>query len=78
MIHVSLTSEFPWQRNDTHYVFYTPLYFSVPGIFRKSLELVPPFVASFMGKFEQFLWERFGDILERRVKGTQLADTHAH
>ena len=55
MIHVSLKSEFPWQRNDTHYVFYTPLYFSVPGIFRKSLELVPPFVASFMGKFEQFL-----------------------
>ena len=32
-------------------------------------ELVPPFTASIVAKFEQFLWERFGNILKRSFKG---------
>ena len=34
-----------------------------------SRELVPPFAASITAKFERFLWERFGNILERSFKG---------
>ena len=38
--------------------------------FQKSLrELVPPLVASVVAKFEQILWERFGNILQQSLKG---------
>ena len=33
------------------------------------MELAPPFAASIMAKFEQFLRERFGSILKRGFKG---------
>ena len=40
MIYVLMTSELPWQRNDTITIFYLPLYFSVPGVsfFQKSIK----------------------------------------
>ena len=46
---------------------YLPLYFSIPGVFfaNRLMELAPPFAASIMAKFEQFLRERFGSILKR-------------
>ena len=57
-------------------VFHLPLYFSVFGsFFRNRLrELLPPLVASIMAKFEQILWERFGNILERSFKGHQTGE----
>ena len=30
---------------------------------------MPPLVASVMAKFEQILWERFGNILKQSFKG---------
>jgi len=51
----------------TDYFFYLPLYFSA-FFFRNSLkgaELVPPFAASIMAKFEHLLWKGVGNILKR-------------
>ena len=62
MIHVLLTSELPWQHNDAITSF-TYLCIS------RYLELVLPLVASVMAKFEQILWERFGNILKQSFKG---------
>ena len=39
-----------------------------------SRELVPPFAASITAKFERFLWERFGNILERSFKGLKNSE----
>ena len=54
MIDLFLTSELSLR-------FYLPLYFSVPGVFfflrNRLKKLVPPLVASILGKFEQILWE---------------------
>ena len=47
VIHLSLTSEFPWRNNDVITFFYLPLYFSVPGIFifrNRLTELVSPLI----------------------------------
>ena len=71
MIHVLLTSELPWQNNDAITPF-TCFCISryLEFFFRNRLrELVPPLVASVMPKFEQILWERFGNILEQGFKG---------
>ena len=56
--------------------FYLPLYFSVPGAFieNRLKELVPIFATSIMAKFEKFLWERFGNILERSFKGYKSSE----
>ena len=57
MIHVLLTWELFWQRNDAITFFYFHLYFSVLGAFFKNhfKKLVPPLVGSIMAKFEQML-----------------------
>ena len=42
------------------------VFFGSKGFFWNRLtELVPPLVASVMAKFEQTLWERFGNILKQ-------------
>ena len=71
MIHVLLTSALPWQHNDAITVFtyfcitrYKELFFRV-----RSRELVLPLVASVVAKFEQVLWERFGNILNQGFEG---------
>ena len=63
MIHVLLTSALSWQHNDAITFLNLPLYFSVEGIFFRNRlrELVPPLVASVVAKFEQILWQRFGN-----------------
>ena len=55
----------------------TPLRFLLAFVFlgtwsfftNRLRELVPPLVASVMAKFEQILWERFGNILKQSFKG---------
>ena len=43
--------------------------------FQKLLrELVPPLVASVVAKFEQILWERFGNILQQSLKGHKKSE----
>ena len=37
-------------------------------------KLVPPLVASIMAKFEEILWERFGNLLEQSFKGHQTCE----
>ena len=53
--------------------FFLPLCFSVPDsffFFQKTLgNLISLFAASIRAKFEQVLWERFGNISERSFKG---------
>ena len=50
--------------------FYLSLCFSVPGVFSRNRlrEYVPAIIASIIAKFEQILWERFGNILKRSFK----------
>ena len=71
MIWVLLQSESPWQRNDaiTFFIILS-LCFSVPGVFSRNRlrEYVPAIIASIIAKFEQILWERFGNILKRSFK----------
>ena len=46
------------------------MFFGTRSFFTNRLkELVPPLVASMMTKFEQILWERFGNILKQSFKG---------
>ena len=71
MIYVLLKAELPWQRKDA-IIFLTCLCISGnQDLFwgNRLRELVPPFTASIMAKFQQFLWERFGNILERSFQG---------
>ena len=52
--------------------FFLPLCFSVSVFFffQKTLrDMITLFAASIRAKFEQFLWERFGNISERSFKG---------
>ena len=53
-----------------HYVFLPAFVFLGTWIFFRNRfrELVPPLVASFMGKIEKILWQRFGNILKRSFK----------
>ena len=46
------------------------LRFSVLGVFLRNRlrEYVPAIIASIMAKFEQILWERFGNILKQSFK----------
>ena len=67
---VLLQLESPWQGNDAITFFYLSLCFSVPGVFWRNRlrEYVPVIIASIIAKFEQILWERFGNILKRSFK----------
>ena len=66
-IDIRVTMATSWR----HYVFYLPLYFSVLGVFFRNRlrELVSPLVASVVARFEQILWERFGNISKQSFKG---------
>ena len=60
MIHVSLTSELPWQRNDAIKFFTCLGIFRYSNFFRNLLRgLLPHFDASDMAKFEQFPSKHF-------------------
>ena len=71
MIWVLLQSESPWKRNDAIPFFFSSLRFSVPRLFflRNLLrEYVPAIIALIMAKFEQILWECFGNLLKQSYK----------
>ena len=80
MIWVLLQSESPWQRNDAITFFYLSLCFSVPGVFWRNRlrEYVPALIASITAKFEQILWERFGNILKRSLKNYKNSEIAYH
>ena len=69
MIHVLLASELPWQHHDAITFLLTFIFLGIRGLFQKSLkELVLLLVASVVARFEQILWERFGNILKQSFK----------
>ena len=60
--------------------FFLPLYFSVSGFlfFRNRLrELEHPLVALIMAKFDQILWEHFGNIWKQSLGPQQTVNQHA-
>ena len=70
MIWVLLQSESPMATYWRYFIFYLFLCFSVQGVFLRNClrKYVPTIIASIMAKFEQILWERFGNILKQRFK----------
>ena len=74
-IDIRVTMETWWR-----YVIYLPLYFSVPGVFffkNRVRVLAPPLVALIMIKFEQILWERFRNILNKVLRVRKTLNEHA-
>ena len=67
MIHVSLTSELPWLRNDAIKVFTCLCISRHQELFRKSLKGTCTSLRclDYMAEFEQFPSEYFGFLLER-------------
>ena len=57
------------------YVIYLPLYFSVPGVFFFFENRL--LVALIMTKFEQILWERFRNILNKVLRVRKTLNEHA-
>ena len=69
MIWVLLQSESPWQRNDAITFFIIFVFLCTRSVLRDRLrEYVPAIIASIIAKFEQILWERFGNILKQSFK----------
>ena len=70
MIWVLLQSESPWQRNDaiTFFIYLCVSLYQEFFLRNRLREFVPAIIASIMAKFEQILWERFGNILKRSFK----------
>ena len=68
-IDIRVTMETWWR-----YVIYLPLYFSVPGVFFFENRLL---VALIMTKFEQILWERFRNILNKVLRVRKTLNEHA-
>ena len=67
-----LAFDSPWQRNDTIAIFLAFVFLGIGFFFffQKTLrDMITLFAASIRAKFEQFLWERFGNISERSFKG---------
>ena len=64
MIWVLLQSELPWQCNDAIMFF---IYLCVFW-WNRLREYVPAIIAIIMAKFEQILWERYGNILKQSFK----------
>ena len=74
-IDIRVTMETWWR-----YVIYLPLYFSVPGVFffyNRLRVLAPRLVALIITKFEQSLWERFRNILNKVLKVRKTLNEHA-
>ena len=70
MIWALLQSESPWQRYDTiTFLIYLCVSLYQELFWRNRFsEYVPAIIAPIMVKFEQILWERFGNILKRSLK----------
>ena len=76
MIYVLFTSASSWQRNDAITIFFLAFVFlGTRIVFHKSLKgPYIPLRCLDQGKFKQFLWERFGNILERSLKGHRKSE----
>ena len=76
MIWVSLQSELPWQSNEA-ITFFIHLCVSLYQEFfltYRLREYVSVILASIMAKFEQILWERFGNISKRSFKSNKNSE----
>ena len=70
MIWVLLQSELPWQCNDA-IMFFIYLCISLYWEFfwrNRLREYIPAIIAIIMAKFEQILWECYGNILKQSFK----------
>ena len=69
MIWVLSQSESPWQRKRPLHFLFIFVFLCTRRFSRNRLgEYVPAVIASIMAKFEQILWERFGNILKQSFK----------
>ena len=65
MILVLLQPKSPWQRNDAITFFIQE---------NRLKEYVPAIIDSIVAKFEQILWERFGNILKQSFKNNKNSE----
>ena len=70
MIWVLLQSESPWQHND-------PIMFFIYLCVFLYYEYVPAINALIMEKFEQILWERFGNNLKQSLKNHKNSENNS-